>query len=463
DKDAAQDSAAYKSGVALFAGDIINTASEAESHQGIDFSRQYYVGLLSGTTVGKNLLYRTTYTVGEESVASAIWGGVISGRFGAHSTTDLGGGIPNHTKGVTGITIDDKDILNDLGQVVRKRTFFVTDRNFQLEINFEFSTIKTPAGARTGAFHSVDLRFDGRFDRNGIMSGTVDVAPQIKPGGDIPDGSTNRNNHGPGRFTGIIGETAAIGVFKADRGSTGTGNAGYVGGFIATPCGFDLSNPTCLKDDVAVTTAYCTNLTANKGTNPFNVGCNDEVGIESIRANACVKNEDIDTAEVSRCPDLIVGFCLDAPSDTGSNPFNAVCARFEGVQPHTANLSIARNNACLAFGTAADLDCSNRSNVLTKCTRANPYAYVGCNTVIESHISNADRRAYCMTADGLAHPACPNANSGKWLASFTDDEELTINPNTISPTNEFLQIEGNTISIAETTTEANDVGGDPTP
>ena len=69
-----------------------------------------------------------------------------------------------------------------------------------------------------------------------------------------------------------------------------------------------------------------------------------------------MKNEDVDT----RCPDLIVAFCLDATSDTGSNPFNDVCARFEEDPLHTDNLTIARNNACLDFGTEATAACAAR-------------------------------------------------------------------------------------------------------
>ena len=436
------------SGVAFFYGNI-----------GGERKERFFAGLLSGSTVGENLPYRARYNVGEEAVATAIWGGTISGIFPGHADTEFGR-PPPPSEFPHGITL-----VNS--------TSHVTDTNFQLEINFEASTIKTPKGQ--GVFGDLNFRFDGRFNRNGIIRGDVIVA------------ETDRVDRGNGRFTGIIGETAAIGVFRASK--TG-GQQRYIGGFIVTPCGFDVFNPTCAdKDDTAAITAYCNDTTANKGTNPFNVGCNNEVGIESLRTAyctnttvnlnrnpfnvrcndaadieiyrriACVNREAVDT----QCPVLIVEFCLDATTDTGSNPFNNVCKPFETDPLHTDDLSIARNNACLDFGTQASTLCRNRSIVLTKCTPANPYAHVGCNTVIESHISNADRLAYCATADGLAHPSCPNANSGKWVASFTDDEELTINPNTTAPTNEFLQIEGNTISTAETTEMMDGTGGEPTP
>ena len=424
DKDAAQDSPEYKSGVVFFHGNIGGTNSE-----------RFFTGLLSGTTVGANLLQRERYAVGEKSVATAIWGGVIGARFGHHSSTEVG-------RSQDGINIDGD--------------FYVTDRNFQIEINFEASTIKTPEGRGKGAFFAVDLRLDGRFDRNGIMSGTVTTAPKSDETF-VVEGS--RLSHGDGIFTGIIGQDAAIGVFKANKGNTGLGNSGYAGGFFATPCAYDIFNLTCAdRDDPVARTAYCNDIDANRAANPFNVGCNNEVGIEIIRRNACVKNEDVDT----RCPDLIVAFCLDATSDTGSNPFNDVCARFEGVQPHTANLSIARNNACLNFGAEADVLCRGRPIIQTSCTEADPYAYVGCNTA--AHINDGHRLAYCLTDAGSKNPACPNANSGNWVASFTDDDELTINPNTTEPTNEFLQIADKTISTTETTLASDDAGGEaPTP
>ena len=424
DKDAAQDSPEYKSGVVFFHGNIGGTNSE-----------RFFTGLLSGTTVGANLLQRERYAVGEKSVATAIWGGVIGARFGHHSSTEVG-------RSQDGINIDGD--------------FYVTDRNFQIEINFEASTIKTPEGRGKGAFYAADLRLDGRFDRNGIMSGTVTTAPKSDETFVVED---SRLSHGDGTFTGIIGRDAAIGVFKANKGNTGLGNSGYAGGFFATPCTVDIFNLTCAdRDDPVARTAYCNDIDANRAANPFNVGCNNEVGIEIIRRNACVKNEDVDT----RCPDLIVAFCLDATSNTGSNPFNDVCARFEEDPLHTDNLTIARNNACLDFGTEATAACAARVVQIGKCTPADPYAYVGCNTA--ANINDEHRRAYCLTDAGSKNPACPNANSGNWVASFTDDDELTINPNTTEPTNEFLQIADKTISTAETTLASGDAGGEaPTP
>nr|MCA8834421.1 hypothetical protein [Pseudomonadota bacterium] len=425
-------SAGYTSGFAFFSGDIINDASEKNTR--VDDTRQYYAGLLSGTTVGERLPYKVSYN----SVASATWGGVISGRFGHHSSTELGDPPTNPQPG---INIDKND--------------YVTDRNFQIEIDFVASTIKTPTGAGKGSFHGVDLRFDGSFDRNGIMSGNVSVARQS----DTTIASIRRD-HGPGTFTGIIGQDAAIGVFKANRGSTGDVNSGYIGGFIATPCNLDASDPTC-KNNPSALTAFCTNTTANDGENPFHSECDNETGIDVPRTTVCLAGV-IDTASESRCPGLLVIACVDATVNMGSNPWTDACSALATTAAlDMTALDMARDTACLNFGAQADKLCRGRGIIQRSCTEADPYAYVGCNTA--AHINDGHRQAYCMKDEGIKDPACPNATSGDWVASLTD---LNTDPATATdstPTNEFLQIADKTISTAETTTEANAGGEAPTP
>nr|MCA8834432.1 hypothetical protein [Pseudomonadota bacterium] len=139
------DSTGYTSGVTFFYGNIAKRDNE-----------RFVAGLLNGTTVGDNLPYRQRY-LGQ---ASAIWGGVISGNFGGYSDGEFGAKSANVFP--SGITVENQ--------------LLVTDRNFQLLINFEGATVKTPTGKGAfGGLGSVNFRFDGQFDRNGIMNGTISV------------------------------------------------------------------------------------------------------------------------------------------------------------------------------------------------------------------------------------------------------------------------------------------------
>ena len=106
-----------KAVVALYRGDIRNSASDSNQ---ANFNIQYYGGLLSGTTVGKVLPDGANY----EGVASATWGGIISGFFGTHSSGDLVGSK-------SGI----------ITTVLATNNSSITDTNFQLEVNFVDGTV----------------------------------------------------------------------------------------------------------------------------------------------------------------------------------------------------------------------------------------------------------------------------------------------------------------------------------
>ena len=130
--------------------------------------------------------------------------------------------------------------------------------------------------------------------------------------------------------------------------------------------------------------------------------------VDAARTIACLENTDVDIAEVSRCPDLLVTFCADTTANTGKNPFTRECADLTATEALTVEaLNLARDNACLNFGTQANLSCSNRRIIQLSCLPANPYAHVGCNTAEESIITDADRRAYCLTNEGYYKSRLP--------------------------------------------------------
>ncbi|MCA8834206.1 MAG: hypothetical protein K8953_03885, partial [Proteobacteria bacterium] len=119
-------------------------------------------------------------------------------------------------------------------------------------------------------------------------------------------------------------------------------------------------------------------------------------------------------------------------------------------------ISAAERDSCLAHAIFPDPTCQSRGSVKTAC-QLDYFAHVGCEARDDSAAILA---VFCETDKGIATLECPNANSSKWVASLPN---LNTNPDTDTPTNEFLQIEGNAISIAGTTAGENGAGGDPTP
>ncbi len=130
-------------------------------------------------------------------------------------TTDLGAPITDGNKdGIWAGTLAGYDISGAS----------LPDLAFHLKVTFENvatgGTVKSTSSAGVdgslfinggGLFYAID--FVGRFDRNGVMSGTAN--------GEFGNDAT-------GTFNGLIGQDGAVGVFK---GINGAGDKGYVGGF----------------------------------------------------------------------------------------------------------------------------------------------------------------------------------------------------------------------------------------
>ncbi|MCA8834185.1 MAG: hypothetical protein K8953_03780, partial [Proteobacteria bacterium] len=239
-----------------------------------------------------------------------------------------------------------------------------------------------------------DLLIAGTFDANGVLEGDVhfaDFASETTPATPAPFN---------GSLSGLISTQGAIAVFI----STATDGAGYAGGFIAThsvdTCKADVFDTACpVHTSIPAINAFCTNITDNAGTNPFNANCSQA-------------------------------------SDS-----NAV--------------ETAQRVLCLADATFPHVGCQTLFLVKTACV-ADPFTNAVCATRNDYATIVA---AYCATPEGFANPAnCPNANSGRWVASRTD---LNTDPATTDAKNEFLQIADKTISTMGTTKEAAGAGGDP--
>ncbi|MGU9963321.1 MAG: hypothetical protein ACNYPD_04355 [Candidatus Halichondribacter symbioticus] len=343
--------ARYNSGFALFFGDPGTTRLD-----------RYYAGLLSGTTVGQNLPNGEMFN-GE---VSATWGGRISAFFGNHSTPAL-------TSGVSGIT----------EEAVGPHFISVTDTNFQLLINFVDGTVKTPDGK--GSFNLANLRFDGAFNHRGILSGTV------KSG--AVDSNQETNTYGPGTFTGIIGQEAAIGVFKADRGqaSNDIKNRGYIGGFIATACDFD----------------------------NFALGC----------------------AEDKRTAAGITAACINPLHNAGINPFKEECSR----EANQTAVETAKRDACLAHNPFPNPECQTLTSVEDAC-KGDSFRQVGCAA---RNDYEAIKSVFCFNNPNAQ--SCPDVDATKVTAGDWkrgQSAPLNTNPATTTPTNEFLQIAENTKTIS---------------
>ncbi len=178
------------SGAAFWAGAIRENATSD------NIGTHFYAGVLPDTQVGFLLPQEAGATFNNAS--SAIWSGTIRGIF-------AGGGI--HMLGEASI-----DGLARNGNRL-------TDTNFQLLINYGARTIKTPVGKT--AFGNFQFSLDGTFD-GGVMGGTLTPTPI--------NGAPARS---AARFSGLIGQDGAVGVFKSNNDAIA--DNGYVGGFVAKP------------------------------------------------------------------------------------------------------------------------------------------------------------------------------------------------------------------------------------
>ena len=167
---------------------------------GISFSAletragKFYVGLLSGTDVGR---------LQSRSTLSAIW----VGRFGIIDSTT---GIDNE------LFAEDFELAIDFGERTLKSSLASGTAGVADLIVFE-----------TDGNLSLGLIIDGEFNDRGIIYGTTAYQVVSNTGSVIGDNA--------GALTGLIGEKGAAAVFY----STSTLN--YVGGFIAVPNRGDLT------------------------------------------------------------------------------------------------------------------------------------------------------------------------------------------------------------------------------
>ncbi len=179
------------SGVAFWSGPVRENAQEVAGST----VKHFYAGLLSGTDAGLPLPQGIGATF--QGGTSATWTGTIGGVFGGDGIDMVGAGT------IAGLTKDGDRLL---------------DANFQLLVDYGARTIKTPVGKES--FGDFKFSLDGTFD-GGVMRGTFTSAP-------INDAPTRP----AGLFSGLIGQDAAVGVFKSDNDSVD--NNGYIGGFVAT-------------------------------------------------------------------------------------------------------------------------------------------------------------------------------------------------------------------------------------
>ena len=107
-------------------------------------------------------------------------------------------------------------------------------------------------------------------------------------------------------------------------------------------------------------------------------------------------------------------FCEKIDVSNGANPFTTGC-------PEREQLEVAKNDACLDFGDAANDSCKNRANVRSACN-ANPFATTTEGTAIElctgmtadsgGETYQARQERMCTTGTEIFHERCDNAVYG---------------------------------------------------
>ncbi len=138
---------------------------------------------------------------------------------------------------------------------INETSWYFKNTDFSLDIVFNGATGGTIKGfSQSSNTYKREIHFlllTGRFDANGVITGTsnkgffTDGNPDLP----IPGGSVGRRVFGT--LTGLIGEEGAVGAFSAPNGGT---YIGYAGGFVVRPsAAFD--SPEALVNNARVTTA----------------------------------------------------------------------------------------------------------------------------------------------------------------------------------------------------------------
>ncbi|MCA8834527.1 MAG: hypothetical protein K8953_05515, partial [Proteobacteria bacterium] len=117
------------------------------------------------------------------------------------------------------------------------------DIDFTLEVTFGavagFSEVAGKVEAFVQFASRTHYHLTGTYDRNGVITGEVDLGNFINADKTMPDPAGGAAARGSGTLNGLIGSNGAIGAFH----STATGERGFSGGFVACP--YDTANNRC--------------------------------------------------------------------------------------------------------------------------------------------------------------------------------------------------------------------------
>ncbi|MCA8833666.1 MAG: hypothetical protein K8953_01155, partial [Proteobacteria bacterium] len=109
---------------------------------------------------------------------------------------------------------------------------YPVNKDFELEIDFSAESVTAFVQVRNDEDDPLHFLINGTFNRNGVISGTVELGDYT---GNARDATLpNNENRGSGMLTGLIGIEGAVGVFLKDNDDPGQ-SFNFAGGFVAAP------------------------------------------------------------------------------------------------------------------------------------------------------------------------------------------------------------------------------------
>ena len=108
---------------------------------------------------------------------------------------------------------------------------YPVNKDFELEIDFSAESVTAFVQVRDED-DPLHFLINGTFNRNGVISGTVELGDYT--GNDRDATLVNTPDRGSGMLTGLIGEQGAVGVFLKDNDDPGQ-SFNFAGGFVAAP------------------------------------------------------------------------------------------------------------------------------------------------------------------------------------------------------------------------------------
>ncbi|MCA8836172.1 MAG: hypothetical protein K8953_13910, partial [Proteobacteria bacterium] len=267
--------------------------------------------------------------------------------------------------------------------------------------------------------------FDGKFDENGVISGSAN------------DGIYSI----PGTFNGLIGANGAVGIFK---GILANGTRGYVGGFqLAAPAVDCTATPFVAECENSPRRLMLNALCRSDGTNPFDAECasSNYPYLASQQLNYCsnrfntwktICDNAVDTGDVIR--NARAKICLaNGTIATGSeDPIAAAALRIPGTIFAGSSLF---NTVCdnLTDGTTSVADA--RAQLITDCSTGGSKAgSADCNTLVGSSV--------ITVADCIANPSLTDACESPLVTDCSTDGSKFDTP----ACNTVIDVSGTTVA-----------------